>query len=319
MASIPSKELAPYLPIGSFRPSWAKITPWWDNECDGDLIIGAFIHGFGKYNIIFDDTNLCIGRKLTEYIAKKTQAMTNSSAVSGNALSLQLLPRVVSEDDGGYNASSALSLSLSPKTPVLPTDIQINQNAISTTLEDGLGHQNNGGYDEEDTEMGIEQQGDPSVFETKAYNEDDDNSSEVEVEVSDPYSHKNSIAAVEIEGDRKGQSLDSFISSLKSTGNSDLASIDFFSRLDIAPNSSLSRFEFQLNNGRRCLLVVNENRKSRFMGVYPQPGSCRWSALYKYKGATGDDSMQYKFIDNADSEVAAAKIYDVEVLKQKIA
>ena len=39
---------------------------WWDKECDIHFLIGVFLHGYGRYDIIRDDPSLCFGKKIEE-------------------------------------------------------------------------------------------------------------------------------------------------------------------------------------------------------------------------------------------------------------
>ncbi|DAZ94104.1 TPA: hypothetical protein N0F65_007938 [Lagenidium giganteum] len=41
------------------RPSWTLITPWWDREADRSLLIGVFLHGYGRCTQIITDPRLC--------------------------------------------------------------------------------------------------------------------------------------------------------------------------------------------------------------------------------------------------------------------
>ncbi|TMW56863.1 hypothetical protein Poli38472_006873 [Pythium oligandrum] len=40
------------------RPSWTLITPWWDEEADRCLLIGVFLHGYGRCSQILGDSRL---------------------------------------------------------------------------------------------------------------------------------------------------------------------------------------------------------------------------------------------------------------------
>ncbi|CAN0217051.1 unnamed protein product, partial [Scytosiphon promiscuus] len=51
--------LAEALPLGDVRPRWASsILPWWDLDCDRDLLLGTFLHGFGAYPKMKGDPRL---------------------------------------------------------------------------------------------------------------------------------------------------------------------------------------------------------------------------------------------------------------------
>ncbi|CAN0253110.1 unnamed protein product, partial [Hapterophycus canaliculatus] len=56
--------LAEALPLGDVRPRWASsILPWWDLDCDRDLLLGTFLHGFGAYPKMKGDPRLCFSAK----------------------------------------------------------------------------------------------------------------------------------------------------------------------------------------------------------------------------------------------------------------
>uniref|UniRef100_K3X6C6 Chromodomain-helicase-DNA-binding protein 6 n=1 Tax=Globisporangium ultimum (strain ATCC 200006 / CBS 805.95 / DAOM BR144) TaxID=431595 RepID=K3X6C6_GLOUD len=40
------------------RPSWTLITPWWDQEADRNLLMGVFLHGYGRVAQILSDPRL---------------------------------------------------------------------------------------------------------------------------------------------------------------------------------------------------------------------------------------------------------------------
>eukprot|EP01080_Neovahlkampfia_damariscottae_P008691 gene8691-638_t len=46
-----------------------KPAPFWDAECDKDLLEGARLHGYGKMNEFKDDKNLCFEAKFDDYIS----------------------------------------------------------------------------------------------------------------------------------------------------------------------------------------------------------------------------------------------------------
>ncbi|CAN0415553.1 unnamed protein product, partial [Ectocarpus sp. 12 AP-2014] len=62
--------LAPFglstaLPLGDVRPKWASsVQPWWDLDCDRDLLLGTFLHGFGAYPKMKADPRLCFSTKI---------------------------------------------------------------------------------------------------------------------------------------------------------------------------------------------------------------------------------------------------------------
>lgn len=57
--------LAEALLLGDVRPRWASsILPWWDLDCDRDLLLGTFLHGFGAYPKMKGDPRLCFSSKV---------------------------------------------------------------------------------------------------------------------------------------------------------------------------------------------------------------------------------------------------------------
>jgi superfamily II DNA or RNA helicase len=56
--------IAQALQMGTYRPPWAQLEPWWDNQADRDLLLGTFLHGFGCYKEILSDRNLCFRDRL---------------------------------------------------------------------------------------------------------------------------------------------------------------------------------------------------------------------------------------------------------------
>ena len=60
------EEVSTHLPLGDIRPSWARTCSWWNLDCDKQLLIGIFKHGFGRYDAVRDDENLLFKKKLQE-------------------------------------------------------------------------------------------------------------------------------------------------------------------------------------------------------------------------------------------------------------
>lgn len=56
--------LAKALPLGDVRPRWAAMQAWWDLDCDRDLLVGSFLHGFGAYPKMRMDPRLCFASKV---------------------------------------------------------------------------------------------------------------------------------------------------------------------------------------------------------------------------------------------------------------
>lgn len=74
VAVIPPAEIATELPLGNVRPSWTRPRNWWDEECDRHLVLGVFIHGYGKYNEIRDDNRFIFQTKMRDW-AMNTRAL----------------------------------------------------------------------------------------------------------------------------------------------------------------------------------------------------------------------------------------------------
>mmetsp|Transcript_10063 Transcript_10063/g.13121 ORF Transcript_10063/g.13121 Transcript_10063/m.13121 type:complete len:1188 (+) Transcript_10063:386-3949(+) len=62
---VPPSSLALLLQLGDVRPVWTRVTAWWDLTCDRHLLVGCFLHGFGKYERMKNDPNLCFQAKMT--------------------------------------------------------------------------------------------------------------------------------------------------------------------------------------------------------------------------------------------------------------
>jgi hypothetical protein len=77
-------EAASVLQLGDFRPSWSRLTPWWDIECDKNLLVGVYWHGYGKYAEIRDDPELCFGRKIAEFLAANPNVIGMLRAAATN-------------------------------------------------------------------------------------------------------------------------------------------------------------------------------------------------------------------------------------------
>ncbi|GAB9469747.1 Chromodomain-helicase-dna-binding protein 6 [Globisporangium polare] len=71
------------------RPSWTQITPWWDQEADRHLLVGVFLHGYGRCAQILSDPRLRFAKleKEAEEVeakeAKVTSAADEKQSVDG--------------------------------------------------------------------------------------------------------------------------------------------------------------------------------------------------------------------------------------------
>lgn len=240
-SSLKMEEVCAHLPIGDVRPSWTKLEPWWDIECDKHLIIGTFRVGYGRYDLMKDDPDLCFNSKIECYV-KSFKSSDDANAPSGNT----------SAPLAGEESSSV--------------------GDIKMDIDDD-------GYDgpEDDNADDILGQSGDIV-------DDDDNGSQ------------------------------------KVTLQSTIA--------DMFPDSALTVHNtLQVNipfpRGKLCKLLIKSDRYSAFRGVYPQPGSCRWIAIYNSnKGgevpiqeATSNRPAKasgLKFIGSFDTQVEAARAFDRE-------
>ncbi|GMF65012.1 unnamed protein product [Phytophthora lilii] len=67
------------------RPAWSQITPWWNEEADRNLLMGVFLHGYGRCAQILADPRLQFAR-----LEKAAQDVTNgvTSGQSNTAVDL---------------------------------------------------------------------------------------------------------------------------------------------------------------------------------------------------------------------------------------
>jgi len=85
---VPPSSLATLLLQGDVRPVWTRVTAWWDLECDRHLLVGCFLHGFGKYERMKDDPNLCFQAKMTAWAKRhpgKTGLLTDPNVPASAA------------------------------------------------------------------------------------------------------------------------------------------------------------------------------------------------------------------------------------------
>lgn len=47
------------IPDVGTRPTWTKLRPWWNDQADRHLLLGVFIHGYGRIHQIMADPKLC--------------------------------------------------------------------------------------------------------------------------------------------------------------------------------------------------------------------------------------------------------------------
>ena len=52
-------EIYEHMPLIDNRPAWCQITDWWNIECDKQLLLGIFIHGYGRFGTLMNNKNFC--------------------------------------------------------------------------------------------------------------------------------------------------------------------------------------------------------------------------------------------------------------------
>lgn len=82
------------------RPSWTAITPWWDELADRNLLIGVFLHGYGRCAQIIGDPRLCFA-KLEAAAREEEAAVAPSSEASESALKTEKKSEDAAMSDGG--------------------------------------------------------------------------------------------------------------------------------------------------------------------------------------------------------------------------
>ncbi|KAL7692792.1 putative chromodomain-helicase-DNA-binding protein [Plasmopara halstedii] len=85
------------------RPAWTQITPWWNEDADRNLLMGVFLHGYGRCAQILADPRLYFAR-----LEKAAQA----AASNGGDLNLTNVEKTFSADeDGNVDMSDSESAS----------------------------------------------------------------------------------------------------------------------------------------------------------------------------------------------------------------
>jgi ribonuclease HI len=102
VSNVTDEELAQYLPLGDLRPQWARLTSWWDRECDRHLLIGVFKHGYGKFELIRDDPNLVFAKKFAALSKLSGHGDGNNDDVNGQVREVKYELHQAS-DDSGYD------------------------------------------------------------------------------------------------------------------------------------------------------------------------------------------------------------------------
>ncbi|CAI5729820.1 unnamed protein product [Hyaloperonospora brassicae] len=73
-------KLVPHIELVDLgeRPAWTQITPWWNEEADRNLLMGVFLHGYGRCAQILADSRLYFSR-----LEKAAQTHVEANNVSG--------------------------------------------------------------------------------------------------------------------------------------------------------------------------------------------------------------------------------------------
>ncbi|KAE9112912.1 Chromodomain-helicase-DNA-binding protein 6 [Phytophthora fragariae] len=66
------------------RPAWTQITPWWNEEADRNLLMGVFLHGYGRCAQILADPRLHFAR--LENAARVQQEANNGVILNQNGV-----------------------------------------------------------------------------------------------------------------------------------------------------------------------------------------------------------------------------------------
>lgn len=256
--SVPSPFITQYISLGTVRPSWTKLTQYWDLDCDRDLIFGCYKHGMGKYDVIFEDPELCISVKKANYYSRNRQLYSTQ-------YSTQPIPSSNGDENMENNDETAVTITQEPLEQDIPKTSETSE-IISLS-----GFVNN------------------DVTEPKPklvqINDDDQTIADILADKFPDY----------------------------------LTSKVLKSKLLLSDETT------------QCLIIVNCDRTSKYIGVFPQPGSSRWSAFYKSKyleeieenekkiekNKNLDKNLCYKYLGSSDSEITAARAYDIEARLQE--
>lgn len=83
LSELTLEEVCAHIPLGDVRPSWTRIREWWDLECDKHMLIGIYRHGYGRYDLIKDDTTLVFHDHLQREWNELNAANASSTGAAG--------------------------------------------------------------------------------------------------------------------------------------------------------------------------------------------------------------------------------------------
>lgn len=63
--------------------------PWWDGECDKHMLIGVFIHGYGRFDLIKKDPKLCFAGILESLALNREAVLAEAQGTSSNSTSAE--------------------------------------------------------------------------------------------------------------------------------------------------------------------------------------------------------------------------------------
>ncbi|CAN0150637.1 unnamed protein product [Ascophyllum nodosum] len=139
VAALTPFGLSNTLPMGDIRPKWAAVQPWWDLDCDRELLLATYLHGFGSYPKMRVDHHLCFSSKILGLVlwnpdaggTDATSASDGASSGHGNGQDKDKdkeKDKDVDKDRGKEKEkteetttqTSSATASQSPKTPYVP-------------------------------------------------------------------------------------------------------------------------------------------------------------------------------------------------------
>lgn len=113
------EKLVPHIELVDVgeRPAWTQITPWWNEDADRNLLMGVFLHGYGRCAQILADPRLYFAR--LEKAARDQVAASNEGNInptSAALLSATLAKRkdtISADENGNVDMSDSESASSS--------------------------------------------------------------------------------------------------------------------------------------------------------------------------------------------------------------
>ncbi|KAI9989363.1 hypothetical protein PInf_019641 [Phytophthora infestans] len=92
------------------RPTWTQITPWWNEDADRNLLMGVFLHGYGRCAQILADPRLYFAR-LEKAARDQVEASNGSSSNQSSATVPVPVAAPVEEGDVDMSDSESASSS----------------------------------------------------------------------------------------------------------------------------------------------------------------------------------------------------------------